>query len=327
MIPLGLILIAIGIAGFSASITYLPEGALFAALLVLSLVAGFGGSFYHPLGSAVLNETWPVNGRGRAMGLNGSMGAIGLLVFPIITVALIVRFGMISISFLSLVVVVLSIIIYLVMRNVAALQRITKHEGTKASVPMRTVVPTILALTVSAFFRNVVSAGVIQFLPVYLTTVDTVKYQNVGFAIAAYSIAGLFGQPLFGSLSDRFGRRLLLGLTSAGIVGSVLMLVSTSGNFWLAELSLALFGLFYYTGFPLLLGLANVIAPKGATTLSNSIVWGLGTVGGGAVGPLLVGILSESAFLGNLSSSFVVLAGLGALAPVFLPFIPKPRKN
>jgi MFS family permease len=334
LLPFGLIMIAIGIAGVAVSIPYVPNTLLFAVLIVFSLIAGFGGSFYHPLGSAVLNETWPVNGRGRAMGLNGSMGALGLLLFPIVTVELIVRFGMASVSFLALVVVVLSAILYLVMRNVAVLQRVSRQttsddssvETRKAGVPLRIVLPTVLALTLSAFFRNVLSAGVIQFLPTYLTTVDKVSYSNVGFAVAAYSVAGLIGQPVFGSLSDRVGRRLLLGATSLGVVGAVLLLVFVSSNFWLAELSLVLFGLCFYTGFPLLLGLANVIAPKGATTLSNSIVWGLGTVSGAAVGPLIVGVLSGSAYLGSLSGAFVVLAGLGVIAVVFIPFIPKPRQ-
>ena len=331
LLPFGLIMIAIGIAGFAVSIPYVSSTLLFAVLIIFSLIAGFGGSFYHPLGSAALNETWPVNGRGRAMGLNGSMGALGLLIFPIVTVELIVKFGMVSVSLLALVVAVLSVVLYMIMRNVVALQRVPKQsangETRKAGVPFRVVLPVVLALTLSAFFRNMLSAGVIQFLPTYLTTVDKVSYSNVGFAVAAYSIAGLFGQPLFGSLSDRFGRRLLLGATSLGVVGAVLLLVFVSGNFWLAEFSLVLFGLCFYTGFPLLLGLANVIAPKGATTLSNSIVWGLGTVAGGAVGPLIVGVLSESAYLGSLSGAFIVLAGLGLIAVVFVPFIPKPRQT
>lgn len=269
------------------------------------------------------------------MGLNGSMGGLGLLVFPIIAVALIVKFGIFSLSFISIAMVALSVCVYLTMRNVAALGRIPKQNNSgntqtiveqKTGVPLKIVLPTVLALTFAAFFRNLLSFGVIQFLPTYLTAVDKVSYQNVGFALAAYSIAGIIGQPFFGSLSDRFGRRFLLGITSLGIVGGVLLLVLSSGNFWLGELSLAIFGLFYYTGFPLILGLANLIAPKGATTLANSIVWGLGSICGGAVGPLIVGVLSEKAFLGSLSGAFVVLAGLGALSIVFLPFIPKPRK-
>lgn len=329
LIPLGLIMISVGIAGFAASMAVFSRTMLFIALLVFTMIAGFGGSFYHPLGAAVLNETWPVNGRGRAMGLNGSMGALGLLSFPIVAVALEVNFGITSVSLLAVLMVVLSVFIYLALKDIVALKQV-RHDSAaddnvkKSGVPFRVLLPTILALTLSAFFRNVLAGGVTQFLPTYLTTVDKVSYGSVGISIAAYPLAGLVGQPLFGSLSDRVGRRLLLGISSLGIVGAVLMLVFTAGNYWLAEASLAVFGLFFYTGFPLLLGLTNIIAPKGATTLSNSIVWGLGTVGGGALGPLIVGVLSES---GSLSEAFLVLSVVGALSVAFLPFVPKPKQT
>ena len=65
-------------------------------LVVFTLIAGFGSSFYHPIAAAIWNETFSLKGRGRAMGINGSMGGFGKFAFPIITVGLIVLYGVIS---------------------------------------------------------------------------------------------------------------------------------------------------------------------------------------------------------------------------------------
>ena len=196
-----------------------------------------------------------------------------------------------------------------------------------SSVPLRVVLPSILALTLAGFFRSTMTQGVINFLPTYLTTVSKIQYQYVGSVQVAYSFFAIVGQPLFGSLADRFGRRPMIGVTCLGCVGAVLLLSFSSTNFWLTEVSLGLLGLFSYTSFPLFLGLTGLIAPKGGVTLANSFVWGFGMIGGGILGPILVGVLSGPSFLGSLHLSFLLLAGVGAISLAFLPFIPKPRKT
>ncbi|HKW05407.1 MAG TPA: hypothetical protein VJN71_08925, partial [Nitrososphaerales archaeon] len=86
---------------------------------------------------------------------------------------------------------------------------------------------------------------------------------------------------------------------------------------------LAIFGFTALTGFPLLLPIAISIAPKGTETMSSSIVWGVGNVGGGALGPFLIGILAEPRFLGSLDGGFLVVIAIGLMGLVILPFVPK----
>ena len=331
LIPMGLIVVALGILGFAISIESFPGNLIYFGLVSFTLIAGFGSSFYHPLAAAILNETWTLRGRGRAMGINGAMGGLGTLVFPIITVALIVLYGVFSLSLIAIAFILLAIVIYSIMRKMtSAPDDLKRNEITgnnrSSNVPFRIVLSSIFALTLAGFFRSMMTQGVVNFLPTYLTTVSKIEYQYVGSVQVAYSFFTIVGQPLFGSLSDRFGRRAMIGLTSLGCVGGVLLLSISSTNFWLTELSLALIGLFSYTSFPLFLGLTGQIAPKGGITLANSIVWGFGMIGGGILGPIFVGVLSGSSFLGSLDRSFLFLTGIGAISLVFLPLIPKPRK-
>jgi MFS transporter, FSR family, fosmidomycin resistance protein len=330
IIPLGLIVIAFGILGFALSMVLFPQNLLYYGLVLFTLIAGFGSSFYHPIAAAILNETWSFETRGRAMGINGSMGGVGTLAFPIITVGLIVLYGVASLSLVTIAFILLAITIYLIMRRVAAPEHPRNLESGERkdspSVSLRIVLASVLALTLSGFFRSVMTQGVLNFLPTYLNTVSKIPYEYVGSVEVAYAFFAIIGQPLFGSLADRYGRKAMIGVTLLGCVGSVFLLSESSTNFWMTEFSLGLFGLFSYTGFPLFLGLTGLIAPKGGITLANSIVWGFGMIGGGTIGPVLVGLLSEPGFLGSLSVTFLVLSGVGAVALVFLPFIPSPRK-
>ena len=328
LIPLGLIVVAFGILGFALSVAFFPGNLLYFGLVLFTLVAGFGSSFYHPIAAAILNETWSFENRGRAMGINGSMGGVGTLVFPIITVGLIVLYGVKSLTLVGIAFILLAIAIYSIMKTIAAPERTKIADAErKVGVPLRIVLSSILALTLAGFFRSLMTQGVLNFLPTYLNTVSKIPYQYVGSVQVAYAFFAIVGQPLFGSLSDRFGRKSMIGVTLVGCVGSVFLLSMSSTNFWLTEFSLGLFGLFSYTGFPLFLGLTGLIAPKGGITLANSIVWGFGMIGGGTLGPVLVGILSEPTFLGSLNQAFLLLSGVGAISLAFLPFIPNPAKT
>jgi len=328
LIPLGLSAIGLGILGFSISIVFFHGSLFYIGLVVFTLIAGFGSSFYHPIAAAILNETFSLKSRGRAMGINGSMGGFGTFAFPIITVGLIVLYGVISLTFVAIVFFLLSLAIYAIMRKMKTRRDNveTKGKGPKR-VALKFVLPSVLALTLAGFFRSMCTQGVIYFLPTYLTTVSNISYQYVGTVLIAYSIAAVAGQPLFGSLSDRYGRLAMVAVTCVGCVGSVLLLALTPNNFWLTEFSLGLFGLFSYTSFPLFLGLTGLIAPEGSVTLANSIVWGFGMIGGGTLGPIIVGILSEKAFLGSLDAAFLFLAAAGAVSLAFLPFVPRSRRT
>lgn len=336
LIPLGLVIVAFGILGFALSIELLHQNILYFGLVLFTLIAGFGSSFYHPIAAAILNETWSLEKRGRAMGINGAMGGAGTLVFPIITVALIVLYGVYSLSLIVIALVLLAILIYSVMARMAqapADDRIVAESSSPdkvastSSVPMRIVVSSILALTLAAFFRSMMTQAVVNFLPTYLTTVSKIPYEYVGTVQIAYSLFTIVGQPVFGSLSDRFGRLQMIGITSIGCVLSVLILSLSSANFWLTETSLAMLGMFSYTGFPLFLGLTGLIAPKGGVTLANSIVWGFGMIGGGVLGPVIAGIFASPGFLGSLDKSFLLVTGIGAISLVFVPFIGSGRRG
>jgi MFS transporter, FSR family, fosmidomycin resistance protein len=347
LLTVGLCLLAVSVIGYSVVMTLFGSASgseIFFILIPVSVVGGFGTSFYHPLGAAILNEGTESNARGRAMGINGASGSFGSLIFPIIAVALIATFGASFLSFLGVFVVGLAVLIYFIMRqmNFSTRSELNKDDAQAkmpspsgeiedkevrvSSTPLKVLLPMIWVLTVFSLLRSLFTQGVVQFVPTYLTSVDHVQYQYLGLAVAVISVMGMISQPLFGSIGDRFGRTLTVGITTAGAAISMLLFLSIT-NIYLSEVFLAMFGLFQYTAFPLILGLATEISPKGARTLTNSIVWGLGITGGATVGPLVVGILAERSLLSSLESAFLVVSIIGLVSIATLPFIRMPRKQ
>ena len=97
-----------------------------------------------------------------------------------------------------------------------------ENEETKEKRPPRValkfVLPSVPALTLAGFSGDV-TQGVIYFLPTYLTTVSNITISTLAPFLIAYSIAAVAGQPLFGSLSDRYGRLAMVAVTCGGVWG------------------------------------------------------------------------------------------------------------
>jgi MFS transporter, FSR family, fosmidomycin resistance protein len=337
LMSIGIVVIVAGLIGFSLSMARTGGMNLLILLVLASAVAGLGTSFYHPIAAAILNQAWPKATRAFAMGVNGSVGTVGNLILPIIADFVIVRYGILSLVGMGAFGVAVASVMYLLMRsaylgsdrlarpNSEARKESVDLPSRKGGVSLRIVLISMFALTLVSFFRGAFFSGIQVFLPTYLERVDNVPYALLGVAISVVPAAGIISQPVFGRLADRFDLRTIIALTQVGGVISMAVFI-LSPNFIIAETFLGVSGAFQFTGFPLLLALASQIAPRGAVTLSNSIVWGLGTVAGGAVGPVLVGLLSGPAILGSLSLAFEMLLIIGITGVVFVPFIPKPAR-
>ena len=86
--------------------------------------------------------------------------------------------------------------------------------------------------------------------------------------------------------------------------------------------ALLFFGFFTFAGFPLLLSLVSDYVPKGSSSTGNALVWGLGSTGGQAMGPLVVGLLTLGSY-SNLTTAFAVMAVVAALTVLGMPLLAK----
>jgi MFS transporter, FSR family, fosmidomycin resistance protein len=338
LMSLGLFLMGVGIAGYALTNLFASGAELFFLLIPFSIIGGIGSSFYHPLGGSVLSQTWPVSSIGRAMGINGSSGSTGRAVYPLLVTSLVAFLTIPSVITLAVLSFVIGLLVVSILRrtNLGAPNteqfgandgKASNNSENKAkSIPVRAILNSILALTIASFMKGMFSFGIVSFIPEYLQRVSGITGFRSGLAFSLILTLPVLAQPVFGSIADRFGRRLALGITTAGSGLAIILLLYTRDAYLQVAL-LALFAFFTFTQFPLLMPLATSVVPKEAATLSNSIVWGFGNAGGGAVGPFIVGLLASPSYLGTLNGAFLVVTIVSIISVGILPFVPKAPKH
>jgi len=302
---LGLIILGLGIKGDN-----LP-------IIILSVViSGVASAFYHPLGASALALTYQGSG-GIALGINGAMGSAGRSLYPYITLFLFdalkenMSLDMIIIGIISMIFSFPSLIIKLTFTD-------DKKDSNKTSA--RTPIYVVSILTIISLFRSIFTQGVSQFLTIILLQLLGFSYNSyLGLVITGILAAAIIGQPLLGYLSDIAGRRLLQGVSTGGAVISFLLFIYTHNLLWLP-----LFGFFTYSNFPLTLSLTSDLVPRNSTGLANALVWGIGVTGGGAIGPLIVGFLSN---VYGLVEALLIVSIFGLLSALMTPLIPRPPKR
>lgn len=263
--------------GLSIQINSLP-------FIIFSVaLSGFASAFYHPLGAAMLSITYK-GSAGIALGINGSMGSLGRAIYPSLTLTLFSIFHKdmlltaLILGILSLVAAIPSLFI-----NVNLVKDDEHKNIAKSDIKSPMIV--VILLTIISLLRSIFAQGISQFLPTLLVENYGYSYNfDLGEAISIALAAAIIGQPLLGLLSDRIGRRIIYGISTAGAVISFLIFLKIP-----SLVLLSIFGFFTFSAFPLMLSIVGDLVPRGSASFANSLVWGLGVTGGGVIGPVLVG--------------------------------------
>ncbi len=304
---------ALGILGLAAGLTLFfaaakVDGAALRVALALmaALVAGVGSSTYHPLGATLITDAFAPANRARALGANGALGSLGRALYPTIFFSVT---GLLASQASALVVFAV------IATGAAALLWMARTDAAPRS-PRRAQRPSaakggwldrnVTILTVVSLLRSVAFTGMVAWLPTYFTRERSLGLSTeLGLMVTLLYAGGIVGQPVFGLLADRVDKRLMLAVATLGAAATTFGYLHTGGA--LGLVLLGAFGVFNFSGFPLLMSLVADYVPKGGSTTANAFVWGLGSTGGQAIGPLVIGLLALSSYR-NLAGSFEILA-------------------
>ena len=128
--------------------------------------------------------------------------------------------------------------------------------------------------------------------------------------VAAALLAGALTQWPLGSLSDMFGRRVIITSAAAVAMGSSLTLgLSGTANMWLIFACSIIFGAASLPIYPIALAHANDLVPsKRAIMVSSGMLFMFSI--GAAVGPLVASVIVESAGFHALFTTISIACGL-----------------
>ncbi len=326
LIGTGLTLMALGILGFYRVITGSLGSALPYIAGLSALSAGIGSSFYHPLGGAILQGTFSPRSRGKALGINGSMGSVGRAVYP----SLLYGFAaLLTLDFSFVVFAIIAVIsaffIAIFLRgsgpaNGPAVGHPKQNKHMKGGRGILTY--SIIMLSVVTFIRSTASQGIASWIPSYLSNVKDLGISSIlGYSITLMFVAAIVGQPIFGYFADRMDKRILLAVSSFGTAAATLAYVNSTGIESLVFL--VIFGFFTFSGFPLLFSLISEYVPRGDSSMANSVVWGLGNQGGMALGPIIVGLIVVNDY-SRLPFTFVIMVAITVAAGLLVFALPRP---
>jgi len=340
LLAAGLVMMAIGVVGTGWSVTtgmvrsWLPLH-VYPALLLFATLGGLGSSVCHPVGGTVLSQAYPPTKLGKALGLNGALGSLGRALYPslvvILVTALNLDYGVIALGLFGLLPVALiglfpfeSARDNFPHRSVKCTEaRNTGESGSrKISTLGRSAKTSVLVLMTIGLFRSLFGQGVVSFLSVFIVEVQRYSFSfGVGVIMMIAIVLSVPGQVIFGQFSD-LHRTASLGVNTAGQSLAIIFYLHVLSNPVLAVAFLALFGFFAYSGYPVFLSVVADAVPAEFLSLSNSIVWGVGVLGGSAVGPLIVGL-----FVGNnlslLPTTFLILAVVSGLSTGLVALLPR----
>jgi FSR family fosmidomycin resistance protein-like MFS transporter len=334
----GLAMMAIGVIGTGWSVTagairsLLPLS-VYPALVSFAAIGGLGSAVSHPVGGTVLSKAYPASMIGKALGLNGAVGSLGRTLYPTIVVVLIsvlnLPYGVALLGILGLIPAALIGIFpleeaqedHLDAANTAETFHRENDAGKTAKFD-RSAAMNVLVLTTMGVIRGTFGQGVVAFLSVFIVQVQKYSFSfGVGVIMMIAIVLGIPGQIIFGHFSD-IHRTASLAVNTAGQSLSIIFYLYTLSNPIIAVICLALFGFFTYSNYPVYISAVSDSVPPRFLSLSNSIVWGVGVLGGSSLGLLIVG-LAVGTNLSLLPTIFLTLATASGLSTGLVVFLPR----
>jgi FSR family fosmidomycin resistance protein-like MFS transporter len=277
----------------------------YVVIAFLLLFAGLSSAGMHAVGPVMAGRVSGDRlGRGMSFWMVG--GELGRTIGPILIVSAIGWFGLEGTPWLMLGGWGASILLFFQLRGVSG-----KPTDPQLSQPWRDVVrqmrPFLVALTILQVVRSFSSVALTTYLPVFLNEGGASLWW-AGASLSILEAAGVVGALIGGSLSDRFGRRLILVvgfvITSILIVAFLYVPGSTK------TLLLPFLGFFSLSSTPVIMAIVQECYPENRA-MANGLYMALSFVIRSII-LVIFGGVSDAVGLTNayLLSAILLVAGL-----------------
>ncbi len=302
----------------------LGSSPVYPLLLVGIAVVAISHSIWHLPASAALSHHYSER-RGVTLAIHGVGGSVGDVAGPVVTGALLAYLtwrGLLSIY--AVAPLFLGIVAIWAFRNIGPRSEEERAETTERSEVTRRLLrsPVLWGLAAVYGFRAMALVALVTILPLYLDNDLGLSPSSRGVHVGLLIAIGLVAKPLTGYLSDKLGRKQVLG---PGLVWSCALalglLLFDSGV--LLTACIALLGLFLYPDQPILTATVFDAVDSEVASTGLGFVSFVGSLMAVA-SPLIAGGLYEG--LGFEAVVYYV-AGLFGLATVVFVGVPRAKRD
>jgi len=223
-------------------------------LLILLFVAGISSTLFHvPTPVMIKHVAGDETGKGMSYYMLG--GEIARTLGPLLITAVISWWGLKNSWRVMPIGIIASFILYLKLRNIninQGFQKNKKEVGAKET--FKKLIPFFGIIFGITIFRAAMKLSLTLYLPTFLTKQGNSLWL-AGISLAILQFSGAIGTFFAGSISDKFGRKNILLITS--IINPILMwiFISTNGNLMIPLL--VIMGFFLFASGPVLLALVQ----------------------------------------------------------------------
>ena len=293
---------------------------MFAAMLVV----GIGPSFYHPPAIASLSRKFP-DRRGFMIALHGTGGSVGNLIGPVLVGALLAgllftAIGWRLILHLSIIpALLIAIAVYFMMRKIPIEDENTKSSGDYFSGLFGLLKnKAMVGLVAITGLRSMGQSAVNTFLPLYLLSDLSYSPLEVGLFMSGAQVVGVGAQPVMGSLSDRFGRKVVL-IPAATALGLLYIALRFADPGLQLMLVVGAMGAFQYSLHSIFIAAAMDVGRGESQSTVVSLIYGAGFFG--IMAPVIAGFIVDASQTRNafVFAGLTVLAAVAVFAVVRLP--------
>ena len=300
----GNVWVGIGLIGMALTSGYF-------LLLLLALVAGFGGGTQHPLATSLVSKVYDSNGRSTAVGFVNFAGDIGKLLAPLLSLLCVARFGWRGTLRIVGLFGLANMVVLATIRPWIKIGGDVRNEFQDVNIDKREKTDLASFGTIGSigFIDSGIRSAALAFLPFILK--DKGLVDNQIFIMLTFLLAGgALGKFLCGWLDDRYGSMFLIWATK--FITAVLL------AYTLFVPSALLIPLMFVLGMGLngtssvLYSLVSLFIPSKNRSVGYGYYYTI-TELGGTLAPILFGIVAD---IFNIRKT-IMLMGLSTL--VILP--------
>lgn len=279
--------IVAGLFCVSTSFYLMATAQSYVELIIWNLLAGLGASVYHPVSISLVSQVFKQR-KGRALGIHGAGGNLGMAVFPLISGVLAEIYGW---RFVFRTFPVLGFVICFLFLFLVKEESVAPDSTNQNPLKMKTLLyKEISVVIVTLGLVSMACRGLTIFLPLKLSEIGY-SSTDFGLFLSLFNGFGVIGQVAGGHFSDMYDKTKMIAVLSA-VSGGVMYLALYASGYAVMFFFVITAGLIFNSIWPTIFGLLTDRTPAQLHGTGLGLFFSVGYSMGSAA-PVLMGIVTD----------------------------------